>query len=165
MVGLPPGIIVILSGSTSALYRFFIHLVTACLHSKIPLDKTYPWCPSSKAFLAASTTRFGVLKSGCPSPRCIIGFPAASNFFASAKTLNADSVPKRSRLAANFIFNLSLFLIFCKLILIYLIHHAYSARDVQRPVGLQHLKKIRTFFQSYMRSHQQLKLLKHGFLF
>ena len=40
IVGLPPGIIIILSGSTSALYLFLIHLVTACLHSKIPFERT-----------------------------------------------------------------------------------------------------------------------------
>ena len=45
----------------------------ACLHSGIPFDITYPWCPSSNAFFAASTTCFGVLKSGCPSPRWIMG--------------------------------------------------------------------------------------------
>ena len=52
---------------------------------------------------AASTICFGVLKSGCPNPRWIIGFPCASNFFASANTLKAVSVPNLSKLFANFI--------------------------------------------------------------
>ena len=37
IVGFPPGIITILSGSTSALYKFFIFRLTAKRHSIIPL--------------------------------------------------------------------------------------------------------------------------------
>ena len=59
--------------------------------------------PGGKPTMHYAIQCFGVLKSGCPNPKWIIGFPWASNFFASARTVNADSVPNLSKLFASFI--------------------------------------------------------------
>ena len=111
-MGFPPGIIIILSGPTSALYKVLIFLLTDSLHSIIPLGRVYPWWPSFKALIAALTACAGDLKSDCPKLKSIISFPSFVNFFVFANILYTASVPSLFTLLAILIKLILLNLIF-----------------------------------------------------
>src|SRR5215831_2534011 len=98
-VGLPPGMIMTLSGETSTLKRFARSAATASRRGGIPFAGVYPWWPSRSAFTAASTIKSGVRKSGCPMPRLIMSRPCAASALARASTAKAFSSPIRSKAA------------------------------------------------------------------
>ena len=52
---------------------------------------------------------------------CIIGLPWASNFFASARTEKADSVPRFSKFFANFMSHPNIFIQLINLFFLYLV--------------------------------------------
>ena len=67
---------------------------TASLNLGMPVDWVYPWWPSLRAFIPASTMCSGVWKSGWPIPRLIMLLPSEANLLAFAKTVKAVSVPR-----------------------------------------------------------------------
>src|SRR5262245_14717433 len=99
MVGLPPGMIITLSGETSTLKRFARSAATASRRGGIPFAGVYPWWPSRSALTAASTIKSGVRKSGCPMPRLMMSRPCAASALARASTAKAFSSPMRSKAA------------------------------------------------------------------